>query len=72
MPTKETTTRLLKERYFHTGAMAIGALVLLSAMLDLADPGNGVYRKAFLILLGILFLYVRLALLVSRRRRPHS
>jgi len=61
-------TMLVKERYFHAGAVAIGALILISALLDLADPGNAVYRKAFLILLGLLFLYVRLALLLSRGR----
>jgi len=61
-------TKLAKDRYFHAGAMAIGAVILLSAVMDLADPGNGLYRKAFLILLGSLFLYLRLAQLVSRSR----
>jgi len=64
-------TKLAKDRYFHAGAMAIGALILLSTVMDLADPGNGLYRKAFLILLGSMFLYVRLAQLLTRsRRRP--
>jgi hypothetical protein len=40
--------------------MAIVALVLPSAVLSMADPGHGIYRKAFFILPGLLFPYVRL------------